>query len=109
MCSILGLVDFNNQYSSSKKWIEKVIINFDNGKVSIKLPTPLLKNSSATIKIEDFNNGSSHKPWISWGWSFRNQSKAFIDYIYLNKKNKSLCDSVEGLEDIRIVEKIFDK
>jgi len=105
-------VIFNNQFSSAKKWIEKITINYDNGKVTVKLPTPLYKNSSATIKMEDYKTGNSYKPWIGWGWSFRNQAKAFVDYIKhpsIKPQNKTLCSSYDGLEDIRIVEKIFYK
>ena len=97
----------NNQYSESKKWIERIHLNFESGKILVKLPTPLLKNTSTSLTVDNYKSGNVQKPWITWGWSFKNQAKSFIDYIISNKTNTLKCRASDCLNDIKIIESIF--
>ena len=99
----------NNQYSKSKRWIENVFINFEKGKVIVKIPTPLLKNTSAELIIENYKTGTISKPWIKWGWSFRNQANFFVDCIISSKTKKSFCVAKDCLNDLKLIETIFNK
>jgi predicted dehydrogenase len=99
---------FNNQFTKAKSWKEKIFLNYQFGKVVINLPTPLHKNTSARITIENYKNGHQIKPWIKTGWSFRNQINEFVNYINGKKKNNSLSDSKDGVNDIRIIENLFN-
>tara|TARA_A100001015_G_scaffold289576_1_gene361593 strand:+ start:8901 stop:9917 length:1017 start_codon:yes stop_codon:yes gene_type:complete len=100
---------FNNQYTPAKSWKEKIFLNYQFGKITVNLPTPLYKNASAKIFIENYKNGNVIKPWIKSGWSFRNQINEFIKYIKGFKKNDSLCDAKKGVIDIKIIEDLFKK
>ncbi len=100
---------FNNQFSNATRWIEDIKINFEKGSIFVKIPTPLLKNTSAEITIEDYTNGKIYKPGIKWGWAFRNQAKDFINYIISNKLSESSCRAIDSLEDMKIIESIFRK
>ena len=59
--------------------------------------------------IENYENGNVDKPWIPWGWSFRNQANSFVDYIISSKAIKSQCLAKEFIEDIKLIETIFKK
>ena len=100
---------FNNQFSSSKRWIDDIQMNFEKGSIYAKLPAPLLKNIPTEILIENYENGNVDKPWIPWGWSFRNQANSFVDYIISSKAIKSQCLAKEFIEDIKLIETIFKK
>ena len=102
-------VILNNQYSKAKRWIENIFINYEDGKIVIKMPTPLLKNSSAEITIENYRTGKITKPWINWGWSFRNQANFFIDYLRSQKKSSYSCSAKSCLKDLYLIEQIFKK
>ena len=99
----------NSQFSKSKRWIENINLNFEKGMVTIKMPTPLLKNSSAEILIENYEKGKILKPHIPWGWSFQNQARSFINYIITNKKSNSQSHAIDCLDDIKIIENIFNR
>ena len=97
----------NNQYSKSKNWIENINLNFEKGKITVKIPTPLLKNSSASITIKNFVTGNITKPKISSGWSFINQAESFINLINSKKNKKNYATGQNSLDDIKIIESIF--
>lgn len=97
---------FNSQYSKSNKWNETMHINFIDKKIIIKFPPPLEKNTNATINIVNFKNSKNIKVKIKNGWSFTNQANAFVELLR-RKKNKTLCNSKDATEDIKIIEKIF--
>ena len=82
---------------------------FKNGSIFIKVPAPLLKNTSAEITIEDYRNGKIYKPGIKWGWAFQNQAKAFVNYIISNKTDESNYNARDSLQNIKIIESIFKK
>ena len=97
----------NNQYSKSKNWIENINLNFEKGKIIVKIPTPLLKISSASITIKNFVTGNITKPKISSGWSFINQAESFINLINSKKNKKNYATGQDSLDDIKIIESIF--
>ena len=97
----------NNQFSNATRWIEDIKLNFKNGSIYIKMPTPLLKNTSAEITVENYRNGKIYKPGIKWGWAFRNQAKAFVNYIISNRTDESHCLAKDSLQDMKIIESIF--
>ena len=49
------------------------------------------------------------KPWINWGWSFRNQANFFVDCIISSKTKKSFCVAKNCLNDLKLIETIFNK
>ena len=98
----------NNQSSNSGKWIENIYLNFKNGKVLIKMPAPLIKNKSAQIFFQNYNDNKKYKSKVKNGWSFKNQAKSFVDYLISNKIKNSQCNAKNSLADIKIVEKIFN-
>ena len=100
---------FNNQFSKATRWIENMKINFEKGSINVKVPAPLLKNVPAKIQVEEYSNGYVYSPGIKWGWSFRNQSKDFIDYIISNKISKYSCLAKDSTLDIKIIESLFYK
>lgn len=102
-------VVLNNQYSKAKRWIENILINYEDGKIIIKMPTPLLKNSSAEILIENYKTGKITKPWINWGWSFRNQANFFVNLLKSKKKIDYFCSAKNCLKDLYLIEQIFKK
>ena len=98
---------FNNQFTKAKRWIEEMNIFFEHCKILVKMPIPLLKNTSASIEIEDYNSGEIRKPFVKWGWAFKNQADNFINSIYKKKAHQNLCSGKESCEDIKIIEDIF--
>ena len=98
----------NNQSSNLGNWLENIYLNFKNGKVLIKMPAPLIKNKSAQIFFQNYNNNKKYKGKVKNGWSFKNQAKYFVDYIMSNKIKKSQCNAKDGLADIKIIEEIFN-
>lgn len=97
----------NNQYSKSKEWIENINLNFQNGKIVIKLPSPLFKNQTSKIVISYYKNNKLFKPKIKLGWSFKNQANEFINFLENKKSNFDLSTGSKSLKDIKIIEKIF--
>ena len=89
------------------KIIDGKFDNFEKGKITVKIPTPLLKNSSASITIKNFVTGNITKPKISSGWSFINQAESFINLINSKKNKKNYATGQNSLDDIKIIESIF--
>ena len=100
-------VVLNNQSSNRGKWIENIYLNFQKGKILIKMPGPLVKNTTAQVFFDNYNNKKKYQASIRNGWSFKNQAKFFVDYLVSNKMRKSQCDGKNSLADIKIIEKIF--
>lgn len=97
----------NNQFTKSKTWNENIKFNFDKGCIEVKLPPPFLKNTPAQVLIKNYKTGRIIKPFIKWGWSFKNQASAFISYLKSRKKTKNLTYAKDCLDDIKIIENAF--
>jgi predicted dehydrogenase len=99
----------NCMYSKSKKWHEEMHINLQKEKIIVKFPTPLKKNTSASIIIKNYKNGNELVPFIEPGWSFRNQAKFFVNSIYNKKQKKNINEAKYNYNTLSIVEEIFNK
>ncbi len=99
---------FNNKYLRINGWHEHMHLNFLNGKVLIRMPPPLQKNSYANIQIINFKN---YKTTIvklkKKNWSFKNQANAFVKLLSTNILPKEICMLRQSIDDIKMIKKIF--
>lgn len=96
----------NTRFTKSKIWHETYHLNFEHAKIEVKMPMPLRKNESGSIKIFVFKSGNIFKPFIRHGWSFRNQANYFVEVLE-NRKDEINTSAKNSLKDIQIIEKIF--
>ena len=94
--------------SSNRGWDEVTEIYFNDGRITIKTPPALLRNTPAIIEI--YRAGKVQEinlPQVYWSWSFRRQAEAFVSDILNNKE--SLNPGHDALEDLRLIEEIWRK
>lgn len=87
-------------------WDESFKFYFEKGLLEIKTPPQQLINVPSKVSLfKRTNKPIEIKPKSNFSWSFKNQSKAFIDDL---KFNSCLINSGENsIIDIKIVEEIF--
>ena len=101
------LISFNNIYSNLKnKWIEELDFYFQDGIVSLKLPSPLTKNHFSSIQIINFKNNKKYFINVKKKRSFENQIDCFLVYLK-SKKFKHHCIAKNCLEDIKIISNLL--
>ena len=91
-----------NSFSKSKKWIENIILQFENYHIKIFFPAPFLKNECAKIIIDNLLTGNVIKPYIKPSWSFKNQ----LDNLIKKIKNKKKLN-LDYFNNIRIIDNLF--
>lgn len=89
-------------------WHEKVAIFFEKGYLSIKTFPPLLRNVAADVEL--YTSGDHPKvlrPKANWTWAFKRQAEAFVNHVL--KGAKTLNSGEDAIEDIRLIEKMWEK
>ncbi len=108
--AVLGFGDFvaalETGRTSFRGWDEVTEIYFADGRLTIRTPPALLKNTPATVEL--YRGGAVqeiHSPQCNWSWSFRRQAQAFVDDILENRE--SITPGVDALEDLRLAEEMW--
>ena len=96
---------FDYAYLESNVWEEGIDFHFTHGSIKVTLPPAFLKNQTAKVIIYDGKKNKYIQPYFDWTWSFKNQSKNFINSIIENKIN--ICDARHSIKDLEIIENIW--
>ena len=99
-------VVLNTSYLKSKNWYEDITIVYNDYKILISFPPPMLVNQPAKLSFIDLKTGNEFKKFIKWSWSFENQARDFIKTIS-NKNYKSIVDGKDSINDIKLIESFF--
>ncbi|MDP6446054.1 MAG: Gfo/Idh/MocA family oxidoreductase [Pirellulaceae bacterium] len=92
--------------SSSRDWEEEVVLFFDHGKLTLKMPPALLRNTPARVEL--YTAGQEQqivRPLCDWSWSFQNQARAFVSDVRENRPSR--IDGADALEDLRLAEELW--
>ena len=104
-----GVFEFAH-LDTTRSWQEGVEIVFETGRLVLELTPAFLRNQPACVKVyKEKNNGTTEmiNPRGDWTWAFKRQAQAFVNNL-LHGTN-SLASGADGLEDLRLVEKIWAK
>ena len=96
---------FDYAYLESDLWEEGIDFHFTHGSIKVSFPPAFLKNQPAKVIIYDGKKNKFIQPYFEWNWSFKNQSKNFIDSIINNTAN--VCDARNSIKDLEVIEKIW--
>lgn len=92
--------------SSNRGWDEVTEIFFADGKLTIKTPPALLRNTPATVEL--YKAGAIQQvlsPQCNWSWAFRRQAEAFVaDSL---EGRPSVNPGSDALEDLRLGEEMW--
>jgi predicted dehydrogenase len=88
------------------EWQEGVEILFENGRLRVALPPPLLRNVPARIELV---RGGGHKdivrPVAPWSWAFARQAEAFVTDII--SEREPIASGRDSVEDMILAEQIW--
>jgi predicted dehydrogenase len=89
-----------------REWQEGVEILFENGRLRVELPPPLLRNMPARIEL--YRGGTRNdtvRPQVPASWAFRRQAEAFVADIGADRE--PIASGKDSVEDIILVEQIW--
>ncbi len=87
-------------------WYEGVELFFQHGRLTIELPPPLLKDTSARVTLQRGGDENAIETFeTKQGWSFQRQAQAFVDD--LRNDRMPLASGGDAVEDIRIAETLW--
>lgn len=92
--------------TSFRGWDEVTEIYFADGRLTIRTPPALLKNTPATVEL--YRGGTVqeiHSPQCNWSWAFRRQAEAFVADILDGRE--SIIPGSDALEDVRLCEEMW--
>jgi predicted dehydrogenase len=92
--------------SSSRGWDELTEIHFADGRLTIRTPPALLRNTPATVEL--YKAGKIQEiisPQCNWSWAFRRQAEAFVTDSLEGRL--SLNAGADALEDLRLGEEMW--
>lgn len=92
--------------ASNRGWDEVTEIYFANGRLTIRTPPALLRNTPATVEL--YRAGTVQEvvaPQCNWTWSFRRQAQAFVGDVIEGRE--SLISGGDALEDLRLIEDMW--
>ncbi len=99
---------FQGNYIKQNMWDEGLNIFFEKGMFKIRLAPAFLRNQPATFEIiSGENNIVKKSPIPEWSWSFKLQAEDFIKSI--RKKQVSINNGEDTLNDVKIIEAIWKK
>ena len=84
-------------------------IVFAKGRLEITLPPAFLRNQSADVRVySEKPNGTMESIEFQggWSWAFQRQAQAFVDCLLSD--NANLASGQDSLEDLLIIEKIWE-
>ena len=96
---------FDYAYLESNLWEEGIDFHFTNGSIKVTFSPAFLKNQPAKVVVYNGKKNEYIQPNFDWNWSFKNQSKNFINSIVENKIN--VCDARHSIKDLKIIENIW--
>lgn len=100
----LGVIETG--MASNRGWDEVTEFFFTDGRITIKTPPALLRNTPA--KIEIYRAGKTQElqvPQTNWTWSFQLQANAFVDCLINGEE--SISTGKDSIEDMRVIEEIW--
>jgi len=103
-----GVFEFAH-LNTNKYWQEGVEIVFAKGRIEITLPPAFLRNQSADVRVySEKPNGTMESIELQggWSWAFQRQAQAFVDSLLSD--NANLASGQDSLEDLLIIEKIWE-
>jgi predicted dehydrogenase len=90
--------------TKAAEWQEGVEVVFERGGLALSLASPMLRNQPARVSVTRAGDGRM-EPATEWSWSFRRQAEAFVGDVRAGRV--PLASGADGLEDIRLVEEIW--
>ena len=92
--------------SSNRGWDETTDIYFAHGRLSIRTPPALLRNTPAQIELyEGGNIQEVRSPKCGWSWAFRRQAEGFVKEVLYRRDPVS--PGADALEDLRLIEELW--
>lgn len=92
--------------TSFRQLQEGVEILFEKGRMLIKLPPPLQRNTPARISVYyGDDRKESVRPQAQWSWSFRRQAEAFVGDIAYDRE--PIASGADSLQDMVLIEDIW--
>ncbi len=93
---------------SASFWDESTQIYFDEGRITLDTPPPLLRNATAEVEIYQGGEvGSCIKPRPKADWAFRRSAEHFIDCIIHDQQPRS--SGQDSVEDLRLIEGAYKR
>jgi len=87
-------------------WYEQLVMNFERGRVTLKLPPAFLRNQCGTLLIENFDSRKSVLHDSDNSWSFKNEVDDFVENC-INESSSSINSGRECLGDYKIIDSIW--
>ena len=84
---------------------EGVEIFFEQGRLRLELPPPLLRNTPARVELYRGDRHETIRPAPPWSWAFRRQAEAFIADISGNRE--PIASGRDSLADMAMIERIW--
>jgi predicted dehydrogenase len=100
----LGVVETG--MASNRGWDEVTEFFFTDGRITIKTPPALMRNTPATVEV--YRAGKTQElrvPQAYWSWSFRRQAEAFIGDLLADRE--SISSAADSVEDLRLIEEMW--
>jgi predicted dehydrogenase len=92
--------------SSSRHWEEQIAIFFADGRLTLDMPPPLLRNTPARVRLYRAGNRQEIvSPQCGWSWSFKNQAQAFVSDVLANSESR--IEGSEALLDLELAESLW--
>lgn len=86
-------------------WNEGIEIFFERGKLTLRLPQPLLRGATATVQVyhSDESRGATNYT-TQPSWAFRRQAEAFVQDVM--RRQEPVASGRDSLRDIELIEAI---
>lgn len=98
---ILELVE-----SKNISWHEGIEVIFEQARLTIFMPPPLLRQAAAEVVFTDGPSGMVSRWQDKTGsWAFRRQAENFVDSII--RKNMPVASGQDAVSDLALIEKIW--
>jgi predicted dehydrogenase len=88
-----------------RHWDETLDVYFEHGRLTVKTPPALLRNTPAQVELYAGDVHEVRSPQCEWRWSFRRQAEAFLRTVREGAASSS--PGSDGLEDVRLCEDIW--
>jgi predicted dehydrogenase len=93
---------------ASADWQEGVEVLFERGRLTLRFPSPMLRNVPARVELTRAGERQeSILPGVPPSWAFRRQAEAFVADVAAQRE--SLASGRDSVADLRLAEAIWSK
>lgn len=94
--------------TTAGRWLEGAEFLFERGRVTLTIPSPMAVGRASDVFIDDLDKGLTNHPVpVHQAWCFEEQAIGFVDTLCDGAK--PLTTGADGLEDLRLIEKIWTR